>query len=54
LWLDPGPANLSQNGQKPTPLLTSLTKYLKPKTPKIFVRCSLEDLRCLLRVWTAL
>jgi len=29
---DPGPGNLSQNGLKPTPLMTSPTKKTKPNT----------------------
>jgi len=29
---DPGPGNLRQNGQKPTPLMMSPTKKPKPKT----------------------
>jgi len=47
------PGNMNQNGQKHTPLITSLTKNLKPKT-KTFFHCRLEDLLSLLRVWTAL
>jgi len=45
---------MSKNGQKPTPLMTSLTKNTKPKTKKIFFHCKLEDLPNLLRAWTAL
>jgi len=45
---------MSQNGQKPTSLMLSLTKNLKPKTKTVFCHCRLEDLPNLLRVWTAL
>jgi len=44
---------MSQNGQKPTSHMTSLTKKTNPK-PKIFLHCRLEDLASLLRVWAAL
>jgi len=47
--LGPGP-NLSQTGQKPTPLMTSLTKTRNTK-PKIF-SVQLEDSPHLFRVWT--
>jgi len=53
LQLGRGPGNLSQNGQKPTPLMMSPTKKENPK-PKIFFQCKLEDLLSHLRVWTAL
>jgi len=45
---------MSQNGQKPTSLMTSLTKKPKPKHEKYIFYCRLEDLPSLLRVWTAL
>ena len=37
LVVGPGPGNLSQNGQKPTLLMTSPTKNLKPKTKIFFI-----------------
>jgi len=40
---------MSQNGQKPISLVTSLTKT---KTPN-FLHCRLEGLLSLLGVWTA-
>jgi len=40
--------NMSQNGQKPTSLITSLTKSPKPQN---FFHCRLEDLPNLLRAW---
>jgi len=47
----PGPGNLSQNGQKHTLLVMSLTKKIKTI---IFFYYRLEDLAHLLRLWTAL
>jgi len=47
--LGPGPGNLSQNGQKPTQLMTSLTKTTEIQ--KFFFTA---DSSSLLRVWTAL
>jgi len=41
LRLGARPGNLSQNGQKPTPLVTSLIKSPKPQ---IFFHCRLKDL----------
>jgi len=35
--LGPGPGNLSQNGQKPTPPKISLTKKRNPKPKTIFL-----------------
>jgi len=49
--MGPGTGNLSQNGQKPTPLMTSFTKIPKPK---IFFHCNRENLQRLQRVWIAL
>jgi len=49
-WFLPG--NMSQNGHKPTTLMTSLTKNLKPKF-KFFFHYRLKDLLSLLRAWTA-
>jgi len=45
---------MSQNGQKLTSLITSLTKNLTPKTKKLFSHCRLEDLLNVLRIWTAI
>jgi len=51
VWqLGPRPGNMSQNGQKPTSLM-SLPKNPKPK---ILFQCRLEGMSDLLRVWTAL
>jgi len=43
----------AKNCQKPTLLMASLTKKLKPKSRKLFFHCRLKDLPSLLRVWTA-
>jgi len=45
---------MSQNGQKPTLLMTSLTKKQINEKNYYFFQCRLEDLPNLLRVWTAL
>jgi len=50
--LAPGPGNLSQNGQKPTPLMASITKKLKTKN--FFFQCRLEGSPSPLGVRTAL
>jgi len=51
LWrFGPGQCNLSQNGLKTTPLMSSTTN---PK-PKMFFHCELDNLMHLLGVWTAL
>jgi len=51
--LGPGSGNLSQNGQKPTPLMMSSTKKLKPKTKNFF---SVQTRRLVksFRVWIPL
>jgi len=36
LWLGPGSNNMSQNSQKPTPLVMLPTKNLEPKTNNFF------------------
>jgi len=43
---------MSQNGQKPTSLMTLFTKKLKPKT-KHFFSLQTRRLAKFLRVWTA-
>jgi len=40
----PGPGDLSWNGLKPTPFMTSVTKNLKPKIRKKIFHCRLEDI----------
>jgi len=52
--LGPGQVPAAKNGQKPTLLMTSLTKKKWNPKPKIFFHCSLEDLPSLSMVWTAL
>jgi len=51
--LGPRSGNMSQNSQKLTSLVMSLTKDPKPKT-KNFFHCRLKDLLSLLRVCIAL
>jgi len=45
---------MSQNIQKITSLMTSLTKNHQPPTKNFFFFCRLEDLPNLLRIWAAL